>query len=216
MTIFDDTQIRVRRNLWRTLFILDRFLSACLGRPMGISDDECSENALEPPETSTRAPGAGHPGHETETICSAALDATVRTCHIIGTTLKKVYSRRRISTQVAQEIADQLERWNRELHPRLHWRRMLNGAIDATSGNAILHTNLLHFHSVILLTRPFLLCLLAKAQEYYVRKSERPYRPSQRVENFAQTCVEASQHTLVLARAALDANHLPQCNPFVM
>ena len=215
MTIFDETQIRVRRNLWRTLFILDRFLSACLGRPMGISDDECSENALEAPETSTRA-GSGLPDQETETICAAALDAAVRTCHIIGATLKRVYSRRRISTQVAQEIAEQLERWNRELHPRLHWRRMLNGAIDATHGNAVLHTNLLHFHSVILLTRPFLLCLLAKAQEYYVRKSERPYRPSQRVENFAQTCVEASQHTLVLARAALDAKYLPQCNPFVM
>lgn len=215
MAIFDDMQIRVRRNLWRTLFILDRFLSACLGRPMAISDDECSDNALEPPVTSTRS-GDTLLGHETETISSTALDATVRTCHIIGMTLKRVYARRKISMQVAQEIADHLERWNRELNPNLYWRRIFNGSVDATHGNAILHTNLLHLHSVILLTRPFLLCLLAKAQEYYVRKSDRPYRPSQRVENFAQTCVEASHHTLVLAQAAMTAKYLARCNPFVM
>ncbi|TGJ80315.1 hypothetical protein E0Z10_g8442 [Xylaria hypoxylon] len=36
------------------------------------------------------------------------------------------------------------------------------------------------------------------------------------MENFAQTCVEASQHILVMAQTVLDDKYLPQCNPFVM
>ncbi|RYP41169.1 hypothetical protein DL767_001173 [Monosporascus sp. MG133] len=215
MVIFNETEVRVRKNLWRTLFILDRFLSACLGRPMGISDDDCSEDAFKPPKQSTRS-NDSLLSSEDEGIGSIALNVTVQTCHIIGMTLKKVYSKRRISTMVAQEIADHLDRWSRELPPSLHWRRILNRAVDPAHGIAILHTNLLHFHSVILLTRPFLLCLLTKAQEYHFGASDKPYRLSQRMESFAQTCVEASQHTLVLAKAALEAEYLPHCNPFAI
>ncbi len=215
MVIFNGIEVRVRRNLWRSLFILDRFLSACLGRPMGISDDDCSQNALRPPVVNIR-PSDSLLDHETEAISSIAFNVTVQTCHIIGMTLKKVYSKRRISTALAQEIVNHLERWYQELHPSLHWGRILSSAVDRAHGVAILHTNLLHFHSVILLTRPFLLCLLTKAQEYHFGNSDKPYRLGQRMENFAQTCIEASQYTLVLAKAALDANYLPQCNPFVM
>lgn len=215
MVIFNETEIRVRKNIWRTLFILDRFLSACLGRPMGISHDDCSQNSLKPPALNTR-PGDSLLNHETEAINSIALNSTVQTCHIIGSTLKMVYSKRRISTLVAQEIAEHLKQWNRELHPTLHWGRILTRAVDPAHGIAILHTNLLHFHSVILLTRPFFLCLLTKAQEYHFGSGDKPHRLSQRMDGFAQTCVEASQHTLVLAKAALDADYLPQCNPFVM
>ncbi|RYP90435.1 hypothetical protein DL770_003467 [Monosporascus sp. CRB-9-2] len=147
MVIFNETEVRVRKSLWRTLFILDRFLSACLGRPMGISDDDCSEDAFKPHGQSARS-NDSLLSSEDEGIGSIALDVTVQTCHIIGMTLKKVYSKRRISTMVAQEIADHLD--------------------------------------------------------------------SQRMESFAQTCVEASQHTLVLAKAALEAEYLPHCNPFAI
>ncbi|RYP79400.1 hypothetical protein DL769_002984 [Monosporascus sp. CRB-8-3] len=215
MVIFNETEVRARKSLWRTLFILDKFLSACLGRPMGISDDDCSEDAFKPPRQSTRS-NDSLLSSEDEGIGSIALNVTVQTCHIIGMTLKKVYSKRRISTMVAQEIADHLDRWSRELPPSLHWRRILNRAVDPANGIAVLHTNLLHFHSVILLTRPFLLSLLSKAQEYHFGASDKPYRLSQRMESFAQTCVEASQHTLVLAKAALEAEYLPQCNPFAI
>ncbi|RYP56879.1 hypothetical protein DL771_011521 [Monosporascus sp. 5C6A] len=215
MVIFNETEVRVRKSLWRTIFILDRFLSACLGRPMGISDDDCSEDAFKPPKQSTRS-NDSLLSSEDEGLGSVALDVTVQTCHIIGMTLKRVYSKRRISTMVAQEIADHLDKWSRELPPSLHWRRILNRAVDRAHGVTILHTNLLHFHSVILLTRPFLLCLLSKAQEHHFGASDKPYRLSQRMESFAQICIEASQHTLVLAKAALEAEYLPQCNPFAI
>lgn len=213
MEIFNESVRELRKNVWRSLFILDRFLAASLGRPMAISEDDCSENALE----SSRGTAADETvmAGDTQTTNSVALDAAVRSCFLIGATLKKVYSRGKVSTLVGQEITDRLEKWERDLHQSLHCRRMMDGPIDPAEAIAILHVNLLHCHSVLLLTRPFFLFLLKMGCDHLNGNSRKPYY-SQRLEKFSQACVEASQRTIILARAALDDEYLPQCNPFVM
>ncbi|KAL7626305.1 hypothetical protein AAE478_003076 [Parahypoxylon ruwenzoriense] len=214
MAIFSESECHIRRNVWRTLFILDRFLSACLGRPIAISEEDCSEHALEPP----RAITADEPlmSDIVEVTSSVALDAAVKSCFLIGTTLKKVYSKRKVSTLVAQEIADRLEDWERELHQNLYCQRIAGGPIDSAQAIAILHINLLHCHSVLLLTRPFFLYLLKMGCDDLSGNPRKLYHLSQRLEKFSQACVEASQRTVILATAALDAEYLPQCNPFVI
>ncbi|KAI0184690.1 fungal-specific transcription factor domain-containing protein [Xylaria flabelliformis] len=212
MEVFQPEERMVRRNLWRTLFILDRFLSACLGRPTAISEEDCSNMAFETLTTPISSPTSTCP----ESTHLVALEAAAKTCQVIGMTLKRVYSKRKISTAVGQECATHLDAWNKELPPSLHWRKLVNGPDDFAQGIAILHINLLHCHSVMLLTRPYFLCLLNKSAVGLVGSSSKPSRYSQRTENFAQTCVEASQHTLVLTQAVLDAKYLPQCNPFVI
>ncbi|GAW19142.1 hypothetical protein ANO14919_086260 [Xylariales sp. No.14919] len=212
LEVFQLEERLVRKSLWKTLFILDRFLSACLGRPTAISEEDCSNSAFETPETATTSPV----GMCTEATHSAALNAAFKSCQVIGMTLKRVYSKRKISTVVGQEIAAHLETWNRELPQSLHWRRLIDGPIDSGHGIAILHINILHCHSVMLLTRPFFLCLLNKCAVGLAGSNSKPSRPSHKMENFAQTCVEASQHILVLAQAVLDDKYLPQCNPFVI
>lgn len=218
--IFTAVQRKTRRNLWRTLFVLDRFLAAALGRPAAISEEDCSEHALDAPVQLT---GGMRPPAENEYINTVALDATVRTCRVVGRTLKEVYSKRRISTGLAQEIAAQLEPWTEALDPMLHWRQVSGNVMDRSQGIAILHVNLLQCHSVILLMRPFFLFMINTAREEQQRRQQPPPesghkvpRFNQKMEKFAQACVEASQHTLFLAKAALDADYLPQCNPFVM
>ncbi|TRX92632.1 hypothetical protein FHL15_006559 [Xylaria flabelliformis] len=203
MEVFQPEERMVRRNLWRTLFILDRFLSACLGRPTAISEEDCSNMAFEALTTPISSPTSTCP----ESTHLVALEAAVKTCQVIGMTLKRVYSKRKISTAVGQECATHLDAWNKELPPSLHWRKLVNGPDNFAQGIAILHINLLHCHSVMLLTRPYFLCLLNKSAVGLVGSSSKPSRYSQRTENFAQTCVEASQHTLVLTQAALDAKH---------
>ncbi|KAI1106286.1 fungal-specific transcription factor domain-containing protein [Jackrogersella minutella] len=215
MVIFPESERHIRRNVWRTLFVLDRFLAASLGRPITISEEDCSEHALDFPA------GAGTDddlmmGDEPQTTSSVALDAAVRSCFLIGSTLKKVYSKRKVSTLVAQEIADRLEHWERELHHSLHCRRVMDGSIDQAQAVAILHVNLLHCHSVLLLTRPFFLYLLKMGCDDLSRGTQKPPHFSPRLEKFSQACVEASQRTIILARAAMDAEYLPQCNPFVI
>ncbi|RWA14239.1 hypothetical protein EKO27_g880 [Xylaria grammica] len=125
LEVFQLEERLVRKSLWKTLFILDRFLSACLGRPTAISEEDCSNSAFETPETATTSPV----GMCTEATHSAAL----------------------------------------------------NAAFKSLAGS-----------------------------------NSKPSRPSHKMENFAQTCVEASQHILVLAQAVLDDKYLPQCNPFVI
>ncbi|KAI0166416.1 hypothetical protein GGR57DRAFT_25411 [Xylariaceae sp. FL1272] len=210
MIIFTQEERDMRKKLWKSLFVLDRFLAACLGRPTAISEEDCSEIRL-PRHTSSSLLGTS-----SYSIHLAALDAAVKSCRIIGRTLKSIYSKRKIATAVAQDIANHLEAWNKELPFSLHWRRLQNNQIDPAQGIAILHTNLLHCHSVMLLTRPFFLYLLNKARMGTDSGSIKKSSVNPRIENFAQTCLEASQHTLVLTRIALDGKYLPQCNPFVI
>ncbi|KAI0023273.1 fungal-specific transcription factor domain-containing protein [Xylariomycetidae sp. FL0641] len=220
--LFTPEEQRVRKNLWRTLFVLDRFLAACLGRPTAISEDDCSDNVFKEPSAGSTARRGSSAVDNAEATHMAALEAAVKSCRVIGLTLKKVYSKRKISTAVAQEIADHLEDWSGELHHALHWKRLIGSPLEPTQGIAILHTNLLHCHSVMLLTRPFFLYLIHKARGDCAGAGtgsghgHKPTRISQRMESFAKTCVEASQHTLVLTQAVLGGHYLPQCNPFVM
>ncbi|KAI1426072.1 fungal-specific transcription factor domain-containing protein [Xylaria sp. FL1777] len=212
MVLFQLEEQLERKNLWRTLFILDRFLSACLGRPTAISEEDCSTSAFVTPGDVPMSPL----GICTDATHLEALGAAVKSCQVIGVTLKRVYSKRKISTAVGQEIAARLDTWNTELPLSLHWRRLMDEPMDSSHGIAILHVNLLHCHSVMLLTRPFFLCLLHKTAVGSESRNSKPWRPSYKMETFAQTCVEASQHTLVLAQAVLDDKYLPQCNPFVI
>ncbi len=53
MCIFGGAEQSVRRNLWRTLFVLDRFLATSLGRPTAIRESDCSGTTL---LTGERAP----------------------------------------------------------------------------------------------------------------------------------------------------------------
>jgi Fungal specific transcription factor domain len=207
MVIFKSEELTVRRNLWRSLFVLDRFLAASLGRPTAISEDDCSDDALATPER----PIAGD-----TSIASGGLDAAVRSCQVIGQILKKVYSKRKISTKVALEIADSCKTWMSSLHPDLHYSHATTGPISPIQGIAILHINLLYYHSIILLTRPFFLYLFTKIQEERMGGHQSTPRFSSRMERFCEACVTASTHTISLVQVAFEHRYLPQRNPFVL
>jgi hypothetical protein len=207
MVIFKPEELTVRRNLWRSLFILDRFLAASLGRPTAISEDDCSDDALASPERSL----AGE-----LSLSSSGLDAAVRSCQAIGQILKRVYSKRKISTKVALEIAEDCRTWMSSLHSDLHYSHATNGPVNAVHGVAILHVNLLYYHSIILLTRPFFLYLFTKVQEERMSGSQGTPRFSARMERFCEACVTASTHTIALVEVAFQGRYLPQRNPFVM
>ena len=211
MIVFHDARLTLRCNLWRSIFILDRFLAASLGRPCAISEDDCSEAALKPPPSLEARFSEPH-----STLAhSEGVDAAVRTCRVIGLILKKIYAhpRRRVLTKSAQDIAKQSLSWPQRLHSSLHWRQPLTNPVSATQGTAILHVNLLYCHSVILLTRPFFLHLV---QAHRSGPSLIAPRPSSRMERFSETCIAACNHTISMVQTAYDAHYLPQRNPFVM
>ncbi|KAH5557364.1 hypothetical protein HBI25_134350 [Parastagonospora nodorum] len=216
MAIFSQEEQLSRKNLWRSLFVIDRLLSCSLGRPTAISDDDCSGDALHPAEQPVESVNLSihsRPGHN-ETG-PRALEAAVRSCSVIGTILKKVYQQRKISTRLAQEIADICKSWPRSLPDMLHWRQAANAS--PSQGVAILHVNLFYCHSIVLLTRPFFLYILnLETQRQVGQSATRGPRPYLRMEKFSEACVIASTHTILLVQNAFDAGHLSRRNPAVI
>src|SRR3978361_1304758 len=84
MCIFSTAEQSVRRNLWRSLFVLDRFLSASLGRPTAIRESDCSGTTL---LTGEKSFSPYISGRNTDPA-SSALEASVRSCHVVGVILE--------------------------------------------------------------------------------------------------------------------------------
>src|SRR6266699_862778 len=185
MVMFRDSKLALRCNLWRSLFVLDRFLAASLGRPTAISEDDCSEDALKAPV----APGIEFVDASTNLAHTQGVDAAVRGCRVVGVILKKVYAQRRVLTKIAQDIVKQCTAWHRKLHATLDWRQPLSAPVTPGHGIAILHANLLYCHSVILLTRPFFLHVVQSGRVHNGRPAP---RLSSRMEKFSEVCVSAS------------------------
>ena len=210
-----------RRNLWRSLFVMDRFLACSLGRPPAISEEECSGDSLKPGEP-TISDELGFSNSfqgsaDYNQTAAYALDAAVRSSSVIGTILKRVYQHRKISTRLAQEIADVCKLWPKMLAPTLHWRQY--AAAGPSQGMAILHVNLFYCHSIVLLTRPFFLFILnseaqrGPAEAFDGSRSRHDYG---RMEKFSEACVVASTHTVVLVQNASEVGHLPRRDPAVI
>lgn len=211
MVLYSHEQQEIRRSLWRSLFVFDRFLSASMGRPMAISEDDCSDEVLKGPEMSTSPLDNVYAD-----IGVMALQASVQSAQIIGNILRRVYQARKISTKLAQEIAEACRLWPTSIAPVLHWRQARSSGPE--QGIAILHVNLFYCHSIILLTRPFFLFLLNSKVNRFGNTADqaRPRRKARRMEKFATACVAASTQSIMLVRDAFAGGYLPQRNPFVM
>jgi len=212
--IFSGEEAVVRRNLWRSLFVLDRFLAASLGRPTAISEEDCSPDALDSPGKAVDGISSQYP--PPVNFENDGLDASVEACKVIGRILKKVYAKRKANMRKAQVFADEIRRLEQFTQDDLHYQRAISADVDASHGIAILHVNLLCCHSAILYTRPFFLYLIIKDHRSEKSGSRRPPRLNPRMEKFASHCVTTSTHTVNLVQTALDRNYLPQRNPFVL
>jgi hypothetical protein len=214
MVIFPAVEQSVRMNVWRSLYVLDRFLSASLGRPTAIRDSDCSGDIL---TSRARPPSRQIPftaPESTNFIDGHGLKATVSSCHTIGVVLDKVYSQRKVSTKLAQEIADYCKGWPQVLDDSLH-HSQANSAHPA-QGIAILHVYLFHYHSITLLTRPFFLFIMNKEEQRRRETAQRQHRASTRMQRFGEACVSASCQSIALIHNALRDGYLPRRNPFVM
>lgn len=191
------------------MFIFDRFLSASLGRPTAINEEDCSQELLYQADTSPRPDG----DEVTENLVHAeGLKAVVRSSQSVGIILKKVYSKRKISTALAQEITLRSRHLHGKLHPELHWKRA-DHPYTPGRGIAILHVNLFQIHTTILLTRPFFLFMISKTSG--VGDSTTPNNKT-KLSKYAQACVQSSYNTIFLVNRAYKDGYLSQRNPFVL
>lgn len=209
MVIFPVPDRVERRNVWRSLYVLDRFLAASLGRPTSISEEDCSVDALLTPDKYLA-------DNKTDSSSYGGLNVAVKSCQVIGDILKQVYAQRRISTKLAQYISEKCSGGPEQHNPGLHWRLGMNKKIEPGHGMAVLHVNLLYCHAVILLTRPFFLFLMNRLQLEKLGMPRASIRPGSKMDKFSEACVNAAYHTVTLVHLALEGGYLPQRDPFVM
>ncbi|KAK3380179.1 fungal-specific transcription factor domain-containing protein [Lasiosphaeria ovina] len=209
--IFTPAEMKIRRNMWKTLFILDRFLAATLGRPTAISEDDCSCEIMPANDVGNMT----LTGKPTDAVHAQSLNACVRACHVIGITLR-VFSQRKISTSVVQDIADMSKDWERGPRANLQGRRLHSVPMDPAQGIATLHVNLLSLHSLILLTRQLFVMHNWKLTEQRSGLTKAIPTLDSPIAKYSEACVIASYQTVQLVQRARDARYLPQRNPFVI
>jgi len=210
--IFTAVQMTVRRNLRKTLFILDRFLAASLGRPTAIAEDGCSCKIM--PDNDVSSPAASAEP-SLGSVHARSLDSCVRSCHVIGVTLK-VFSSRKISTSAVQNIVDMSNAGGQGPHTTLQRRQAKGPSIHPAAGIANLHQDLLSLHSLILLTRQLFIMHNWKLEEQRSGLTEPHPMYGSPMARYSEACVIASYHTIHLLQRAREAGYLPRRNPFII
>ena len=137
--LFTAAEQAERRNVWRSLFVLDRFLSTSLGRPTAIRESECSGDVLGIGATRSFALTPFPAGADAGLQVASGIAASIRSCHMIGVILEKIYSQRKVSAKLAHDIANECKGWPKALDPSL--REDQADVSDPAQGIAILHVS---------------------------------------------------------------------------
>ena len=135
-----------RDRLWKSLRIVDLYLSTSMGRPPATSDVDCSV-----PYKAT-----GSDGQEIYDL----LNASVQIMLIIERIVEEIYSRKKISLQLTEGISVQLREWSatwlqrlKRSDPDAAWNMDYNGACQIMST---------YYYAVMLVSRPFLMYELCR------------------------------------------------------
>ncbi|CAM1504547.1 Fc.00g021380.m01.CDS01 [Cosmosporella sp. VM-42] len=139
---------RQRDRLWKSLRVVDLFLSTSMGRPPATSDVDCT----------VPYKAVGEDGSEIFDL----LNSSVQIFLILEGVVTEIYSRRKISLQLTEGVSLQLRDWS------LRWLKPLKGVITAQENQdqaqiagacQILST---YYYAVMLVSRPFLMYELCR------------------------------------------------------
>lgn len=197
---------------------MDCFLATSLGRPNHISCETASELCSTPNQSSRRPPSSA--GND--------LVFAVNASKIVGKILSQVYHKRKASHSIAYQLSLRFGEWLRQLPSDLHCRASSYQNQDPTMSLKRLHVNLICFHGIILLTRPFFVQQISRQvteseEDSEVRKhnhgphGSRPEKehPEQTF-SFDSACVRAALQSVTAVNNAYTTDALPRRNPFVM
>ncbi|KAL2256255.1 hypothetical protein VTK26DRAFT_1924 [Humicola hyalothermophila] len=135
---------RQRDRLWKSLRILDIFLSTSMGRPPAASDVDCTVPYREVDDA----------GHEKFDL----LNASAQIFLVMEAIVLEVYSRRKISPRLTEGISRELREWS------TRWLQRLKDPIEGTTsenqpglanGACLILSS--YYYAVILVSRPFLM-----------------------------------------------------------
>lgn len=202
--LFCGRERRARERVWKSLRMMDLFLSASLGRPPATSDidHELREDAL--------------PSDEQQLPASDQLSVAVITLsRIFERILTDVYMKQVISIQVAETISNQHRAWVRSLPSflRIQTERLDSKTLEGSLAAA--HVFGSYYWSIILLTRPFLTYRVSQ----YVKSRGGPSDTrvnNSRIVLFADACVYSALRGLHIVDDLAKFTSLPLRLPFLI
>lgn len=205
-SLFCTRERRARERVWKSLRMMDLFLSASLGRPPATLDFDYD---LREDETSRR---------ESHLPRDQVSTTVVSLCRIFERILTEVYMRQVVSIHVAENISNQHRNWVKNLPPFLQAQteRLESKTIEESLAAA--HIIGLYYWSIILLTRPFLVFWVSQ----YVRsKKESAGVPearngTSRLSLFADACVYSALRGLDIVDGLSQYETLPRRLPFLI
>lgn len=140
---------RQRDRLWKSLRVVDLFLSTSMGRPPATSDVDCTVPYHNPGDDSDETPDL--------------LNSSVQIFLILEGVVTEIYSRRKVSLQLTEGISLQLRDWSSRWLKQLKDTISVDGSVRETaqvSGACqILAT---YYYAVMLVSRPFLMYELCR------------------------------------------------------
>jgi hypothetical protein len=132
---------------WKSLRVLDTFVSLFLGRPSATSHNASQLSS----ETATLT--------DTVTPRDLALNATYQLLIPMDAITSDIYRRVDAGTAAAKALLERLTAWSKNLHPKLRSTSM-DPSFDRMNQELILgnmHVSCAYYFAVILVTRPYLM-----------------------------------------------------------
>ncbi|KAJ5780846.1 Copper fist DNA-binding [Penicillium paradoxum] len=205
--LFCGRERRARERVWKSLRMMDLFLSASLGRPPATSDydyDKRDDNPVSEAPQHHLSPDQQLSG------------AVISLCRIFEQILTDVYMKQVISINVAENISNQHRAWVRTLPAilKMSTERPENQSTERSLAAAHIFGS--YYWSIILLTRPFLIYRVAQYVKGKADPSSETRNGSSRIALFADACVYSALRGLDVVDDLSHCVSLPLRLPFLI
>ncbi|KAH1643215.1 hypothetical protein KXX39_005137 [Aspergillus fumigatus] len=207
--LFCTRERRARERVWKSLRMIDLFLSASLGRPPATSD---FDHDVRDPATLAGEQQLPRPEAQLSQ-CVVAL------CRIFDRILTEVYMKQVVSINVAETISNQHRAWVRYLPTFLSGQTEQLSSKNLESMLAAAHVFGAYYWSIILLTRPF---FIFRVSQYVKSKSDPgissndPRASASRIALFSDACVYSALRCLNIVDDLSRFEALPRRLPFLI
>jgi hypothetical protein len=209
--LFEARERRTRERVWKSLRILDIFLSASLGRPPATSEVDGGHVSWTKPSRD----------YEDIHIDGLSLSAMLRICFIFERILNEVYCRREVTAHLVESISQQYREWTLEFPGSLKVDGLEQGDgspfAKLHQKIGITHLKSSYYWSIILLTRPFLVFKISShlKQKRKERVVEEPalHSPTQ---TFADACVDSAVRSLEIVHELCQIPNIPKRLPMLV
>ncbi|KAF5020040.1 hypothetical protein F66182_7945 [Fusarium sp. NRRL 66182] len=134
------------------------------------------------------------------------LDPAVDTCHIIGHALNSIYSQRKVSTEVPNQMIEYLDN-----HPALRSEELHGDLASSVSAMGQVHVQLIVLYTDILLCRPFFLVRFMNTTE-----REALGEVEVQINKLSARCVSQSLQAITMIKGGFYANMFPRFHPLAL